>query len=252
MNVYGEGFCDAGIRRSINQDVIAMYQGGDTGLYLVSDGMGGHSEGERASRELLTACRQWWRKRQERTAELDFQENISQLQEVLTRASRKIWEETPKGEICGATVVLLWIQEQNYGLLWAGDSRCYLAEPGVFRTSVRQLSEDDVWENQPGLRGRLSRKELAVHPNRGKLVRAAGVSEQFECRVRTGYLRKNFVFALCSDGVYKYLEPGKLSALLRKTLRSGDCGRALEEMAGQVYENHAPDNLSCILVKPLR
>lgn len=249
MRLLCDGFSETGMRRTINQDAVGMFFKDDCGLFLVSDGMGGHSEGERASQEIKKACQNWWEGYLQEESRAGFLETVSQLKEVLARANRTIWDETSQEEICGATVVLLWIQQGSYGLLWSGDSRCYLAEHKLFGTKIRQITIDDVWENQPELSQQYSKDEILSHPNRGRLVRAAGVGKNFTCTVQTGALEGKMLFALCSDGVYKYMEPEKFKAVLKLAARGEDLGKPLAEMKEKVYENQAPDNLSCILVK---
>lgn len=249
MRLLCDGFSETGMRRTINQDAVGMFFKDDCGLFLVSDGMGGHSEGERASQEIQKACQNWWDGRLQEEGGAGFSETVSQLKELLAQANRTIWDETSQEEICGATVVLLWIQQQSYALLWAGDSRCYLAQHKLLGTQIRQLTIDDVWENLPELSQQYSKDEILSHPNRGKLVRAAGVHKNFTCTVQTGAQDKGMLFALVSDGVYKYMEPEKLRAVLKQAVRGEDFTRPLREIRDRVYENQAPDNLSCILVK---
>lgn len=252
MRLISDGFSETGIRRNLNQDAIGIFTEEDQGLFLVSDGMGGHSEGERASREVQTACQDWWERHLERCQEgdePDFAQTVRELKEVLAAASRKIWEETNQKEICGATVVLLWIWKSSYALLWSGDSRCYVARPWLLGTKVRQLTIDDVWENQPEQQGQYSREELLSHPNFGKLVQAAGVSENFVCTAQTGTVDGKSLFALCSDGVYKYMAPGSLEAALKAAVRGDDFEKQFQKIRDAVYGNQAPDNLSCVFVK---
>ncbi len=247
-----DGFSEAGMRRSQNQDAVGIFTQADRGLFLVSDGMGGHSDGQRASREIRMACQRWWEQHLDcfpEGTEPNFQQTVEELKTILAAASRKIWEETKQEEICGATVVLLWICKTSYALLWSGDSRCYLAQSRLLGAKVRQLTIDDVWENQPEQREQYARDKIYSHPNFGKLIRAAGVSGNFTCTLQTGVLDGNRLFALCSDGVYKYMAPGRLEAVLKAALRADDFEEAFQKIRDMVYENQAPDNLSCVFVR---
>lgn len=249
MKLLCEGFTEKGMRSGENQDAIAMFLYKNQGLFLVSDGMGGHSEGERASREIQKACQHWWQYQRDVQENQGFLETVDELRDLLALTSQKIWEETKEKEICGATVVLLWICRQNYALLWSGDSRCYQAERGFLRTDVNRLSRDDVWENQQELVSGLSREEIQNHPNRGKLLRAVGVKKNFTCTIQTGEMKKTTLFLLCSDGIYKYLNEDSLKASMKKGIRNRKLNIILEEIRDGVYQNHAPDNLSCVLVR---
>lgn len=250
MKLVSGGLCDTGLKRQINQDAIGIFSGQDEGLFVVADGMGGHSEGERASRDVVEACRKWWEEHQPASqAGLEFRQVVEELKGVLAQAGKKIWEETKEDEICGAAAVLLWIHQKSYALLWCGDSRCYLAEPRFFGAKVTQMTIDDVWENQPDTRLNYGKDELLTHPNRGKLVRAVGANEEAVCTVQTGVLGEKFLFALCSDGIYKYMKQDQFRGFLKSALKAGDLEDILLKMKISVYGSQAPDNLSCILVK---
>lgn len=249
MKLTYDGFSEKGMRDGMNQDVMGMFCGDGQGLFLVSDGMGGHSEGERASKEVWECCRQWWEENCRKQEKREIFQVVEELKDVLALASRKIWDETGQREVCGATVVLLWIQQQKYALIWSGDSRCYKAEHGFWKTGIRQMTIDDVWENQRELVAGLSKEEIQSHRSWGKLVRAAGVNKNFVCTIQTGTLKQTTLFALCSDGVYKYAGPGHLEEIVKRAAKTGDLKKALKEIRNRVYQNQAPDNLSCVLVR---
>lgn len=250
MRLVSGGLCDTGLKRQINQDAIGIFSGQDEGLFVVADGMGGHFEGERASRDVVEAGRKWWEEHQSgKKEEPELPRIVEELKGILISAGKKIWEETKEDEICGAAVVLLWIRQRAYALLWCGDSRCYLAEPRLFGAKVTQMTIDDVWENQPDTRLSYGKDELLTHPNRGKLVRAVGANEQAVCTVQTGVLGEKFLFALCSDGVYKYMKQDQFRGFLKSALKAGDLEDILRKMKNSVYGSQAPDNLSCVLVK---
>ena len=55
------GICDKGLKRQINQDSLLMAARREQGMYLfaVADGMGGHADGELASRALTEGLKAW-------------------------------------------------------------------------------------------------------------------------------------------------------------------------------------------------
>lgn len=260
MKLTYEGFSETGMVRSGNQDVFGIYGDGAAGLFLVADGMGGHSQGERASKELKDACTRWWDEQQERIRLRrryepgrggfpELPEVLGSLKEMLTLASRKIWEDTEPDSVCGAAYVLLWIWGPAYALVWTGDCRCYRAEQSMWRQRILQLTTDDCWENQPDSIAGLSESAVRNHPNYGKLVRAAGAEKNLVCTVQTGTVKGRTLFALCSDGVYKYAGEKAVEACMSHGLKTGNIGGALENLRLQVYRRGAPDNLTCILVR---
>ncbi len=248
MRLYHDGICEDGNREGVNQDAIAMFQKGDSGLFLVADGMGGHSRGERASHELQRACTDWWRW-YEGAKIPDPKEVERELKQMLSQANQVIWDETEEGQLCGSTVVLLWISGKQYRIFWCGDSRVYMAQQEFVQVKVRQLTVDDVWENQPRIAGNLTKQEMKVHPDYGKLVRAVGVDRNLACSSRSGGLKRTTFFLLCSDGVYKYVREAELERVIRSMFRNSSIKKGLNEIKWLVYQNQAPDNFSCIIVK---
>ncbi|MCI9582167.1 MAG: serine/threonine-protein phosphatase [Clostridium sp.] len=250
MGITFDGLYERGNRAGANEDAVVTKARGNCGLFLVSDGMGGHSEGRRASQAIAAACLSWWQSRSGTAQERGFSQNIDELKRTLSKASRSIWENTQDGKICGATVALLWLQGPYYGVLWAGDSRCYRVERRFIGVNFEQITRDDVWENQEKLTRGFSGNDLQRQPGYGKLIRAAGISPDVEFALHTGTLRRQALFLLCSDGVYKYVDQGRLKSWAADALKKKSLSASLVRIRSEIYQNRAPDNLSCILVKP--
>lgn len=242
MKLSSDGFCEQGRRGGTNQDAAGIFMEESQGLFFVADGMGGYSQGERASKTVKQALAGWWDRRLNLPVQPDFVATVGELKAILCQANQEVWEETDKSQVCGTTVVLLWIGQQDYALLWCGDSRCYMTDQRLLGGAVRQLTRDDVWKPEAA-------QPAANHPNEGKLLRALGADKNFICNVKTGKLLHHTLFALCSDGVYKYVGKGKLTAGLKWAVLGGTIEKTLESIRQEVYQNGAPDNLSCILVR---
>lgn len=224
--------CRTGKVRSVNQDRAGCFSLEDRCLAFVADGMGGHFEGERASEIVARACARWWENFVKAPQRPAFLQSMEQLRELLARCHEEIKEVTPTGAICGTTAVLLWISGAEYALFSVGDSRCYAVTRrfGLTQKPV-QLTHDDV-SSEPR--------------QAGKLLRALGPGA-CALSLRTGPARRGTVFALCSDGVYKFCPD------LSKQLRGLPPSKRLEDTAGrvtaQVEENGAADNYSLVLVR---
>ncbi|MBQ0028164.1 MAG: serine/threonine-protein phosphatase [Lachnospiraceae bacterium] len=235
------GFTDVGLKREVNQDAVFMKSDGNNGLFAVADGMGGHSHGEFASATIRDCLALWWDSFSPEYYEKDFTRMMLSLNQILEKANVDIRNSTPPGEICGSTVVVIFIYEDKYGMLTAGDSRVYTVE----KRKIRQISVDETWENQPG--NNLSPWAKMKHPNYGKLVNAIGSSDNFRLTSRTDLLKKGMIFVLCSDGIYKYAD----SKFLTKTLKHLSAARvqeSLKKIRDNVYENGAKDNMSIVVV----
>lgn len=239
---------EIGLKRKENQDAVFCADNGPDGIFLVADGMGGHAEGARASAVIKGKLETWWMRYTGRKERSSIFQVMEEIQDILADANREILENTEKGEICGSTAVVLWVQGSDWAVFSCGDSRCYQVFQGRLTAHVRRLTTDDVWENQQkNVRG-LSQEEVREHVNFGRLTRAVGTEEGFSCTVQSGQLEKTGLFALCSDGIYKYCPERYFKRALQKAGRTERLETCMEEVRNAVYQSGAPDNLSLILI----
>ena len=85
------GLLDRGYKRTQNQDMILMRCNHDMGLFMVADGMGGHSQGEKASGMLAQYLDMAWSEIQEQKEKIDFSQMILLLQKSMQDANGQIY-----------------------------------------------------------------------------------------------------------------------------------------------------------------
>jgi len=248
MKICYEILNEIGLVRKENQDNVFGANNSSEGIFLVADGMGGHTDGGRASRILKDRVEIWWENHQKYGEQNSFFHVLEELKVVLEEGNQEIFKSTGKGDICGSTVVLLWIQGYAWAVLSCGDSRCYLVKDRMLVRYVCQVTTDDVWENQLQNVNGLSREEIQGHACFGRLVHAVGTEENFVCTVRSDQLSGRSVFALCSDGIYRYCPEKYLRTQLKRAIKIENLKNCTEKIKHQVYRNSAPDNLSFILI----
>lgn len=235
----GGVLCKKGLKRKINQDRAKLLIDGENALCFVADGMGGHYAGERASGVLSDLLTCWWARRHTQAARMPVQALAEEFKEVLRMGADRICALTPEELYCGSTIVLLWISVGQYLLMAAGDSRCYQVHPSLFRTEVSQISKDDLYH----ARG----QEDA--PLEGKLTNAVGSRYEASFTIRTGTVDKKTLFALCSDGVYRYCSQEELARSWSAAARQGTIEITLQQIDEMVCAHGAPDNYSLVLVQ---
>lgn len=228
--------CEKGPVRPVNQDRAGRFEDGTSGLYLVADGMGGHYGGEKASSAVLDGMSDWWERFRASSQRPGIVQGMEQLRAVLERAHRSIQSNTPPGLVCGTTVTALLIAGGEYALLSCGDSRCYLL-PGRFplAPSLRQLTHDDVVP--PGSK------------DAGKLLCAVGAGSGPRITVTTAPLPSGGVFALCSDGIYKYCPRKVIARELTRCARGAPMTSAAGGIVSTALRNNTQDNYSLVLVR---
>lgn len=239
---------EIGLGRKENEDAVFGANYGSTGIFLVADGMGGHADGARASATIKNHVKAWWTQYIKSRKKQDFFQNIEEIKQILENSNQEILDYTKDGELSGSTVVLLWIQEDSWAVISCGDSRCYRVQNGFFMGQVCQLTTDDVWENQQqNIRG-MKEEEIRKHNNFGCLIRAVGISPNFSCTVRSDQIKDKTLFALCSDGIYRYCPELYFKRQLQKAKKAERLSICMDKIRSEVYQNGAPDNLSLIFV----
>lgn len=208
MKAYGTGFTDIGKLRPNNEDALLVDNA--LGLFIVSDGMGGHAAGDVAAREAVSAVASYVRA-QARLLERIRAGQVSQalLSSIVgiavARACRHVYMyacEHPETVGMGCTLTVLLIGRSKAAMAHVGDSRLYLERHG----KLRQLSVDHSVAEEFARRGLISREEIPLVPQGHALARAVGVRESVEVDEMLFQIRPSDRFILCSDGVWGYLE----------------------------------------------
>lgn len=193
------GATDVGLVRQLNED--SFLDRPDLGLWVVADGMGGHSSGDVAS-QMLCATLAEMPYLEELSTVVDFvDDNIGSVnRELVTLAQSK-----QRGSVIGSTVVAMVARNGHGVCLWAGDSRLYRMRKGV----LTMLSEDHSFVAES--EGAASDYD-AEYAN--IVTRAVGASDTLCLDIDVFNLLDGDRFLLCSDGLSKELADGEINRFL--------------------------------------
>jgi serine/threonine protein phosphatase PrpC len=243
MNVEFNGVCDKGLKREINQDRLYMRAKNETVFFVVADGMGGHEHGERASQLITTKLREWYDAFDEGSYMGDFSKMVIDIKLVLEHANESVYNMYDKNTVCGSTVVVFFLYKDSYAVIWAGDSRAYILKHWQFK----QLTVDDVWENQTNIKSNLTKKMIRESVNQGRLVNSIGVFEKANINVRTDKIKPGTKILLCSDGLYKMCPDKEIKKMMEQYNGSVNGDALMKEYLNNVYRHGAVDNVSFIV-----
>ena len=228
-------YTNTGILRSVNQDSLLSLSMNGSGLFVVADGMGGHIDGEIASKAVKKACQKWWNTSFMENSDIDFLlavEEIKAAIEIVNKNLIKKMEGT--GKICGTTVAVVFIHNGAYAAMNIGDSRIYLSN----KRGVRKISFDHTLNSFEEIKNTaLSEKD--------KLTQAIGVKEDLSWYTATDTLKNDEKFFICTDGVYKYTEEEDLFSAIKNYSEEEEIKKEIEK---QVILGGAPDNFSFIAI----
>ena len=233
-NYVSAGISVTGKVRRHNEDAILVRD--DIGLWVVADGMGGHSAGDYASALIVERLGALTRP----DSVVDFIEAIEDALEQVnadllsTAATRGV-------DIIGSTVVVL-VHDRDFMLCgWVGDSRAYCMENGT----LEQISADHVHGMKDDVT-QFSGQPAPPQPGAGVLTRAIGAEAQLFVDWVVAGCRPGMQFVLCSDGVNKEMSDAELEAEGR---RQSTPQALLDSLLGLALGRAARDNVSAVVVR---
>ncbi|GAA5510384.1 PP2C family protein-serine/threonine phosphatase [Novipirellula caenicola] len=216
-------------------------------LLVVADGMGGHRDGERASRTAIEATAQyvldmmhWFLK----LCSDDEQDFIDELSESLTTIQQKIWSvgESDHRRM-GTTVTMAYLLGSRMYVVHAGDSRCYLLRD----KTLKQLTTDHTVAQQLIDAGALRESDEAIQQWRHVLWNCVGGGNQavrpeaVRCQLRTGD-----VLLLCSDGLTGMLDDDRIASILTA---NKDSKTSVKKLIDAANVAGGEDNISAIVCR---
>lgn len=213
---------NTGCVREINQD--SYIERTDAGIWGVADGLGGHSDGEVASRMVCDALA-------EVTATAGFDEmiegvrgRVTDVNDQLIRAAMR-----PVNAVqSGSTVVALLARGSTCAVLWAGDSRVYRWRNG----GLQQLTRDHSFAELEG-------------SDSHAITRAVGGDVTLELDLVRDQVRPGDRFLLCSDGLTRMVSDERLAAMLAHD----DITHVVDELIAATLAAGAPDNVTALVVE---
>ncbi len=249
---------DVGRGRSLNEDYYAI--DGDHGFFVVADGMGGHGNGDVASRIAAEAvCRslstrplrsRLWR------GGNNVEQNMVRLRRALEDANRRVLSaasENSSFKGMGATAVVIELDGENGILANVGDSRAYRLRAGT----LRQLTDDHTWVREQVSAGLLSESQALRHPFRSVVTRALGGDEEVIVDVQELNVEAGDLYLLCSDGLTAALSDeeirrGLMGGAPTNTLSASTTARSLKKVCRHLIdaanERGGPDNITVVVV----
>jgi protein phosphatase len=236
------GLTDVGRVRDVNEDSFYIDKKG--GLFMVSDGMGGHSGGAFASRivtEVLPPmlCEQFGDRvpRSAKAIKKSLKRVVAKLNNYMLKQGYSLTGLTNMG----ATVVAGFFVCGRFYFANVGDSRAYLFRKG----RLRQLTSDHSVVGELVEKGDIDAGEELTHPAAGQLTRYIGIDSGAQADVKSLTVKRGDSFLLCSDGLSDLVSDEQIAEVMGKLKDAGRCCERLVEMAN---EAGGFDNITSVIV----
>lgn len=213
-------------------------------FFLVADGMGGQSAGEKASElaiELITKGLKQG---------IDFQNStaadvVGAIDDAVSHANTEIMVLGELESSCrnmGTTISFIVLVGKVLYVGGIGDSRVYLLRNG----ELEQLTRDHSLTEALVEAGTISREEAATHRYKNVLYRYLGTKDGGTgTDPRQISPRRGDRFMICSDGVSDGASPERIAELLSK---NDDPQRAAEAIVRAAQDGGSKDNITCVVV----
>lgn len=215
-------FAEKGPRMN-NEDSLNIVEIADKRtLFVVCDGMGGHSCGEVASQTVCDAFSEYW---QQHSDESDSEQKVQDAAKV---ASKTLDEKSGYYQM-GTTLVMCSIEGKRATIAHAGDSRCYVID---IKGNVKYRTIDHIESSSISL-PYINRAFFTRHP------------EDAVPDVKTVELHPLDRILLCTDGLYNAIDDTTL-------LHTLQCAKDVEQVAEKyraICEEKAGDNYTAIIIE---
>lgn len=227
---------DKGLRRESNQDSCLVLK--DRGLFVVADGMGGHSGGEVASSMAVQSVKD--------VIESDLTKASPRelLVKAYETASHRIFDkaadENPELSGMGTTMVLAYVHGGSIYIANVGDSRCYL----FHKPYLWQVTEDHSLINEQVRAGLLTEEQATAMVGRNVITRSVGYERDVHPDIIERKLQPGELFLLCSDGLSSMVPDDRISEILN----NHPAEKVTRLCVDQALANGGDDNVTVLVL----
>ena len=196
MDILTYAWTDKGGREQ-NEDYYGYCYADDNGVWVITDGLGGHSYGEIASRFITEAMITQAGKLREFTEE--------SLIHISLEANRMLLaEQAAHPELKGmkTTLVAVFVRNRLMKVIHAGDSRLYYFKQG----SISFCTKDHSLSRLAADAGEITYEDIRFHEDRNIVLKVMGLENlNLKNTVDSITIAPGDAFLLCTDGFWEYV-----------------------------------------------
>ncbi len=223
------------------------------GVYIVADGMGGHDNGQLASRMTINTIAQRMT-RELLLAPLDgekdgvpaaaFDEESLEklLHDAIEEANSALCEVNTRNKTdMGSTLTGFMIVGQRAFIVNVGDSRTYMLRGG----QIYQLTTDHSLVGQLVASGLIEPDDVYTHPQRSQIYRSLGDKPNTPIDIFKQQLLPGDKLLSCCDGLWEMVRNPQIESVLNTAPNPQTACQQLIDMAN---ENGGEDNITAVIV----
>jgi protein phosphatase len=238
------GLSDLGLIRENNEDVWAIDC--KENIFLLADGMGGHSAGEIAAKETVEKLRDLIRTRLgKRKAQKNIQRIRELIYEIIREANSAVYQQSRKEEGqrgMGTTLCCVYFHENRFVLAHVGDSRIYHWRGN----NLRLLTQDHSLVCELMELGELNARQAREYAHRNIITKAVGTEPEIDPAVSDCDLAVGDQVMMCSDGLTDHLARDEIERIMNESPSIQESAQRMIDAANQRGGN---DNITVVLMK---
>ncbi len=219
--------------------------------FAVSDGMGGASAGEYASRiavEKITSLLPRSYRLSALGLNADIDDVLAELFDQIHKALVYVGNSYDECRGMEATLSLCWLTPGWMYFGHIGDSRLYYLP--ARESHIKQLTHDDTHVGWLFRNGKLNEREARSHPRRNVLQKALGGGNQFvDPQVGAVAYEPGDLFLLCTDGLTDGLYDHHLVELLRARRTTKANKNPAHRLVNESLEKSGRDNTTAFVIQ---
>ena len=251
MRIEVSGQTHVGMKRNHNEDNLLLLP--EERLFVVADGMGGHSSGEIASKIAVEEVAEFFRMTSQDLEitwpyKMDKQRNYDEnrLATGIKLANMRIFEKASseqKYKGMGTTIVTIYFAKDNEVVVGhVGDSRVYFFREG----KLHQITEDHSLLNDYLKAKKLTPEEIEAFPHKNVIVRALGMKDTVLVDINKVEPKEGDIYLLCSDGLSGMVTDKQMEQILQG---QQDLEKACAMLIDAANANGGNDNVTCVLAQ---
>ncbi len=245
---------DPGIKRKHkpNEDSLFAMQGARTynaqpqqfGLFVVADGMGGHANGQDASRLAIQTIIDFMLPRISTGNQMDDEAFSNLLLEGVQCANRAVHQRNLEERAdMGTTMTAALVVGATAYVANVGDSRTYLYRPPE---GLSKITHDHSVVASLVEAGIIKPDDIYTHPKRNQIYRSLGEKATVDVDAFRVPLQPGDKLLLCSDGLWDMVRDPEIQRLL--SLPAPDPAQTGKDLIQAALESGGEDNVSVIVV----
>jgi serine/threonine protein phosphatase PrpC/predicted RNA-binding Zn-ribbon protein involved in translation (DUF1610 family) len=219
-------------------------------LGIVADGLGGHVNGQDASRLAVRMVTEYILRKVALSlvslpvdgvaVEEDLKTVLLEGALAANTALCNANDET--GADMGSTLVAALLFGSSAYIINVGDSRCYL----FFDGELRQITTDHSFVEQLIVSGFVAPEDRYTHPQRNQILRSLGDDVDVDIDFFEQKLKPGMRLLLCCDGLWEMVRDDEIASILRETVSPQEaCDRLIES----ANEHGGEDNISVVVIE---